>query len=121
MPLRRPTPKVAAVSTAPVEPAEKRPSASPARTAAAARTMLASFFTRTALAGCSDMAMTSVVTSARARPCEAAKGSTTSAAPATSTSSSGSAASAASTPARRTGGSLSAPMTSTQMVVMLPP
>ena len=70
-PLMRPTPKVAAVSTAPVEPAEKRPSASPARTAAAARTMEASFFWRTALAVCSAMPMTSVVTRARARSWEA--------------------------------------------------
>ena len=120
-PLMRPTPKVAAVRTAPVEPAENRPSASPAWTAAAARTMLASFFLRTAWAGCSSMAMTSVVASARARSWEAANGSTTSASPATSTSSSGSSASAAATPSRRTAGSLSAPMTSTQMVVMLPP
>ena len=80
------------MSTAPVEPAEKRPSASPARTAEAARTMLASFFLRTALAGCSDISMTSVVTRGRARSCEAAKGSTTSAAPATSTSRSASSA-----------------------------
>ena len=70
MPLMRPTPKVAAVRTAPVEPAEKSPSASPARTAALARTMLESFFWRIAVAGCSDIEMTSGQGRARARSWE---------------------------------------------------
>ena len=81
--------------------------------------MEASFFWRTALAGCSDMVMISVVTSAVARSCFAAKGVTNSSAPATSTSRSESASSAAATPSRRTEGSRSEPMTSTQTLVIL--
>ena len=67
MPRMRPMPSVAAANTAPVEPAEKKPSASPARTAPSPRTMLESRLARTASVGCSDMPMDWVVTRARAR------------------------------------------------------
>ena len=120
-PLMRPIPKVAAVSTAPVEPAEKRPSASPALTAWAALTILASFFCLTALAGCSLIAITSVVTKAFARSCLLAKRVTNSSAPARRTSSSLSFSRAIRTPSRTTSGLWSDPITSTQITGMLTP
>ncbi len=59
MPLMRPTTKVAAERQAPVEPAEKNPWAAPSFTSRQPTTMEESFLRRTALAGCSSMAITS--------------------------------------------------------------
>ena len=116
-----PTPKLAAAKTAPVEPAEKNPSASPSRTAAQPRTILESFLVRMASVGCSPISMTSVVTSALARSRPAQKGVTTSSFPATMTESPFSVASAASIPARTTSGFSSPPMASTHMQLIVPP
>ena len=116
-----PTPNVAAAKMAPVEPAEKNPSASPACTAASPRTMLESFFARMASVGCSPISIVCVVTSALARSCLAQNGTTTSSLPATSTLSSPSASSAAAIPSSTTLGSRSPPMASMQIVVMCPP
>jgi RsmE family RNA methyltransferase len=116
--LMRPMPKVAAVSTAPVEPAENRPWASPSATAFAAMTMLESFLWRTASAGCSDIVITLFETSARARSCASQNGVTISSSPTTTSSRSLSCSRAAASPSSSSRGSLSLPMMSTQIVVM---
>ena len=120
-PLTRPTTSVPAVRMAPVEPAEKKASALPSRTALQPRTMLESRFLRTASVGCSAMPMTSVVTSASARECLAQKGATLSSSPATSASRSWSASSARAIPSSTTSGGSSPPIASTTTRVMSSP
>ena len=66
-PLMRPTTRVAAARQAPVEPAEKKPSAAPSFTRRQPTTMEESFLARTAPAGCSPISMTSVAACAVAR------------------------------------------------------
>ncbi len=109
----RPVTTVPAAVIAPVFPAEKKPSTAPSFTSRAPTTREESFLARTALAGWSSIAMTSVVTTASARSCAEANGSTTCAGPVSTTVSSGSAASATATPARMGPGALSPPMAST--------
>ena len=115
-PLIRPMTSVPAARQAPVEPAEKKPCASPSLTSLHPTTIEESFFFRTAFAGCSAIEMTSVVARAVQRSCFSAKGSTISAGPQRITLRSMSCSSACATPSRTTPGALSPPSASTEIV-----
>ena len=112
-PLMRPITNVPAARQAPVDPAEKKPCAAPSFTRRQPTTMDESFFLRTAFAGCSAMAMTSLHACGVQRSWAAANGSTTSAGPHRTISRAGSEASAWATPSSTTPGASSPPMAST--------
>ena len=109
----RPITNVPAARQAPVDPAEKKPCAAPSFTRRQPTTMDESFFLRTAFAGCSAMAMTSLHACGVQRSWAAANGSTTSAGPHRTISRAGSEASAWATPSSTTPGASSPPMAST--------
>ena len=113
---RRPMNRVAAAMHAPVEPAEKKPWASPSFTSLQPTTIDESRFLRTARAPCSPISTICKQGRAMTRGREAAKGSTTSGRPHKTTSKPSRAARASSTPANTTSGASSPPNASTAIL-----